>query len=78
MIQQIESTIDFDFNSKYHSEALDKIKVDLLSINTDDLRNSIIEQAEKDLIYHSEKLQQEVKSCELSNKWVTDLLSSLL
>lgn len=77
MIEQIEKTIDFDCDTKYHDEALSKIELELLSLNAKTIREDMIASAKKDFAYHTKEYNEDVQRCEKSNKWVTDLLDSL-
>ena len=77
MIEQIVKTIDFDCKTDYHDKKLIKIESQLLNTDASEIRKQMIEQAERDLAYHREENLKEIQRCEQSNKWVTDLLSSL-
>ncbi len=78
MIDQIEKTIDFDCKTDYHDKALIDVEKELLSINASEIRKQIIEQAKKDLAYHNAENLKEIQRCEKSNKWVSDLLDSII
>lgn len=77
MIEQIEKTIDFDCKTNYHDEKLIGIESDLLNLNPSEIRKQMIAQGKKDLDYHNTENLKEIKRCEESNKWVSDLLKSL-
>lgn len=77
MIDQIEKTIDFDCKTEYHEKVLIEFENELLNINASKIRKEMIEQAEKDLAYHNAEHLKEIKRCEESNKWVSELLKSL-
>ncbi|MES2285803.1 MAG: hypothetical protein V4547_08965 [Bacteroidota bacterium] len=77
MIDQIVKTIDFDCGTKYHDEYLLKIESELIGINAKTIREESIVQANKDLEYHTKEYEKDLKRCEYSNKWVTDLLNSI-
>ena len=78
MIDQIEKTINSDCKTDYHDEGLIETEIKLLTINASEIREQMIEQAKKDLVYHNAENLKEIQRCEQSNKWVTDLLVSLL
>lgn len=77
MIDQIEKTIDFDCKTDYHEKKLTEIESELLTLNASKIRKEMIHDAEKKLKYHTEENSNEIKRCEDSNKWVSDLLESL-
>lgn len=77
MIQQIESTIDFDCKTDYHERALLEIESNLSSLDADTLRKEKLESAQTDLEYYIKNNNEEIERCNKSNKWVTDLLNSL-
>jgi hypothetical protein len=77
MIQQINSTIDFDCKTKYHDEKLIEITNELNNLNADHIRSKIRIDARHNLEYYTKERNEELKRCEDSNKWVTDLLTSL-
>lgn len=77
MVEQIETTINHDGDTKYHDEELAKIGAQLETINTDDIRNDMVACANRDIDYHTKEHNAELKRCEDSNKWVTDLLAVL-
>jgi len=76
MVKQISETIDFDCKTEYHDEALVKIEIDLLTINASGIRKEMVEKGKKDFTYHNAENLKEIKRCEQSNKWVSDLVGS--
>jgi hypothetical protein len=77
MIEQLESTIDFDCSTKYHDEALIEIEKTLANMNAARLRKMVIEEMEKSLSYYIEEEAKEIKRCNDSNKWVNQVFESL-
>lgn len=77
MIEQIETTIDHDGSTKYYDEELAKIDAQLSNINADKIRAEMIADAKRDIEYHTKEHNAELKRCNDSNKWVSDLLAVL-
>jgi hypothetical protein len=77
MIEQIQTTIDHDGSSDYNEDQLSKIEVELLTLNAKSIREGMIAKAKKDFKYHTKEYNEDVKRCEKSNQWVTDLIDSL-
>jgi hypothetical protein len=78
MIQQLEETIKYDANCKHYEEELQEIKIKLESpIDVAWIKHQMIENAEKDLQRSKERLEEERKRCEDSNKWVSVFLQSI-
>jgi len=77
MIEQIETTINHDGDTKYHDDELSKIDSELKNINASDIRKDMMADAKRDIEYHTKEHSSELKRCEDSNKWVTDLLAVL-
>jgi hypothetical protein len=77
MIEQIVTTIDHDGDTKYHDDELSKIDSQLENINAADIRKDMIADANWDIEYHTKEHNAELKRCEDSNKWVTELLAAL-
>lgn len=78
MIQQLEETIKYDANCKYYEDELREIKTKLESpIDVARVKHKMIEDAEEDLQRSKERLDEERKRCEDSNKWVEDFLQSI-
>lgn len=78
MIDQIESTIKHDGDTKYYVDGLAKIDAELSNINADKIRAEMIADAKRDIMYHTKEHNAELKRCEDSNKWVSDLLAVLM
>jgi len=78
MIQQLEETIKYDANCKYYEDELQGIKIKLESpIDVESIKHQLIEDAEEDVQRSKERLEEERKRCEDSNKWVKDFLQSI-
>ena len=77
MIEQLQSTIDFDGKTDYHDKALSQVKMELKNIDANQIRFSMIADANKDITYHLENHKEELKRCAQSNAWVETLLGYL-
>lgn len=77
MIEQLESTIDFDCNSRDYNNDIVKIDSEISNANAIEIRAELIKKAQWDVDYHTKELAEEIKRCENSNKWVSDLINSL-
>lgn len=77
MIEQINSTIEWDCNPKYHEEQLATIEKEYRHLDPKSIREEWIEKEEKNLSYYTEQHEKEVERCKQANKWVEDLLKSL-
>lgn len=77
MIEQLQSTIDFDGKTDYHDEALAEIQMELKNIDANQIRFSMIADANKDITYHLKNHKEELKRCADANAWVETLLDSL-
>lgn len=77
MIEQLQSTIDYDGDTKYHDESLLKIESELTNINADQIRAILIADANYDIAYHLKEYDVELKRCDESNEWVKVLFQSL-
>jgi hypothetical protein len=77
MIEQLQSTIDFDGKTNYHDEALPQVEMELKNINANQIRFTLIADANKDIAYHLKEHKEELKRCVDSNAWVETLLGSL-
>lgn len=73
MVEQINSSIDFDCNTKYSNERIEELnKSDPIEIYEYDL-----ERLKADLIYYQKELENERERTESSNKWILDLYKSI-
>lgn len=78
MIEQINSTIDFDCDTKYHKDQIAMIDTKLSSICPSKVRAELMQKAQKDIAYHQQEYAKEIERCESANKWVADLIKSLI
>ena len=77
MLEQIDTTMRFDGDSKYYQEELEKIEQRIKDIKADTSRTEMFERANGDVEYHKKHLDEDIKNCEATNKWVDDLMKSL-
>lgn len=77
MIEQLQSTIDFDGKTDYHDKALPQVEMELKNIDANQIKFSLIADANKDIAYHLKEYKEELKRCAESNAWVETLLGSL-
>jgi len=77
MIEQIQSTIDFDGKTDFHDKALPEIEIELKNIDANQIRFTLIADANKDIAYHLKGHKEELKRCADSNEWVRTLLAAL-
>lgn len=73
MISQIESSIEFDCSTNYEEERLKSIKELTYSQYKKDIKESDV----NGLKYHTEKIEEEIKSVKLANDWIDKLYKSL-
>ena len=77
MIEQLQSTINFDCKTDYHDKALSQVEMELKNIDANQIRFSMIADANEDIAYHLKEHKEELKRCAESNVWVETLLGSL-
>ena len=77
MIEQLQSTINLDGKTDYHDKALVEIQMELENIDANQIRFSMITDANEDITYHLKNHEEELKRCAESNAWVETLLDSL-
>lgn len=77
MIEQIQTTINFDCKTKFNYDELAKIELELLNLNAHEIRKDMIAKAKKDFEYYTKNYNENVERCDKSNQWVADLLGSL-
>jgi len=78
MIQQLESTIEHDCDTKYHEEYLElaeQWKND--PIDPKSIRNSMLDDNNRDMQHAEEKLKENEEKCKEANKWVQLFLDSI-
>lgn len=73
MIEQLQSSIDFDCNISYYIEELEK-KTKMTPL---DFYNEKVSKLEWSVRYHEEELEKERKRMEESNDWILELYKSL-
>ena len=77
MIEQIEKTIDFDCNTKYHKEELARTEQELKCLNSDIIRADKMEGYNDSIDYNLKQHKEDLKRCSDSNKWVEEFIKSL-
>ena len=77
MIEQLQSTIDFDCKTDYHDKALPQVEIELKNIDANQIRFTLIADANKEIAYHLKEHKAELKRCAESNAWVETLLCYL-
>lgn len=77
MIDQIEKTISFDADDKYHVEKLLKLDEEFKSLSPKKVRASMVEKANYDLNYHNQENEKEIQRCLESNLWVTQMVEAV-
>lgn len=77
MIEQIQTTINFDCKTKFNYDELAKIELELLNLNAHEIRKDMIAKAKKDFEYYTKNYNEDVERCDKSNQWVADFLGSL-
>lgn len=77
MIQQLETTIDFDCGTDYHTKKLAEIQNQLENLDSDSILKDLTEKAKKTLDYFVYELEKEVARCKESNVWVEKLLGAI-
>lgn len=77
MIDQIIQTINFDCGTSYHAEKILAIENELENLSAKSVRLSMKEKAVKDLRYHEDEYDKDLRRCQESNEWVRRFLSSL-
>lgn len=77
MIQQLDSTIEYDGDNTYVKVELYQKREELKNLDVDVEREKMKEAAQEDIVYHTKKYYEEIGRCAKSNKWVEDLLQTL-
>lgn len=77
MIKQTTDTIDGDCDTKYYNEGIERIELELRSLDAKIIREKMVAKAKRDLEYYTKEYNEDVKRCEQSNKWVKELLNSI-
>lgn len=78
MIKQLEETMKYDADTAYYENELNEIKKKMESpIDISTIKKEMIADAEEELESARERLREEIKRCEDSNKWVEQFLKSI-
>lgn len=77
MIEQLQTTMKFDGDTSYHEEKLSSIDHEIENMKAEDVRASLVEKINEDIAYHTKEYQEELKRCEVSNKWMEDFMKSI-
>lgn len=77
MIEQIESTLDWDCNIKYDEEAVQKSQLLLLNLNAEEIRQKLITDTLKNIDYHKKHHKEDMENCKSANKWVKQYYKSI-
>jgi len=77
MIKQLQETINWDCDFSWNKERLEKLKVDLKNIDPKLVKKANKEKIEKDIQYHKEQLEKEIKRVNDRNEWVETYFKSL-
>lgn len=72
MIEQIKQSMDFDCSDYYDQKITEGTK----PVTKKDWKEDI-ERAKKDIVYHQERYDEEVKRTNAANEWITQLQKSL-
>ncbi len=77
MIQQLESTLEYDGDADYEKKELNKVEDGLNCIDARVIHNRMRKDAERELKYHGEEYRKEVNRCNESNLWIQQLIDSI-
>lgn len=79
IIEQLKGTIKFDGDPEYSINEIKRINKQLKNIDkhVDAIRSEIKVQCTKDIAYHTEQHEAELKRCKESNQWYDDFINSL-
>lgn len=78
MIEQLNSTIDFDTDSSYYKEELNKLKKEnIKDIDVKKIRKERLEYFKKDIERSKGYYEEEIKRVNASNEWMQKLIDSL-
>ena len=77
MIEQLQSTIEYDGKTDYHDNGLLEVQTELKNIDPNKIRESMITDANKNIIYHTKEYKLELERCAGANAWVDKLLLTL-
>ncbi len=77
MIEQLETTIQYDFNTNYYEDQNKELEHQLKSLNGVELKSEKLEYLNKQLTRRLESLEEQINLTNESNKWVKDFFDSL-
>ena len=77
MIEQLQSTIEYDGKTDYYDDGLLEVQTELKNIDPNKIRESMITDANKNIIYHTKEYIAELERCAGANAWVDKLLQTL-
>lgn len=77
MIQQLETTIDHDCDTKYSERELVEINAELKNINPIVVRENCIKSEKENIERYLKGHNEEVDRCNANNKWASDFLKSI-
>jgi len=77
MIEQLTSTIEQDGSCPYSVKALATAEEQMKNLNPAVIRAEKIEDATKDIQYHTKELASDVDRCTNSNEWANTFLKSI-
>ena len=78
MVEQIESTIDFDCkDNNYHENNIIELKEKLKVLDADCIRGEMRVSATESIAYHTKEHEAELKRCRESNEWYNEFINSI-
>jgi len=77
MVEQLETTIDYDGNSTYHHDELKKVASKIENLNEEEVRSEMKVEATKNIAYHTKEHAKELQRCKDNNKWYSDFMESI-
>jgi vacuolar-type H+-ATPase subunit I/STV1 len=77
MIEQLEETIRWDCDAKYHDEEITKIENALSVLDAKKIRKEMIDSENQDIQYHTKYYTQEVERCNERNEWARQYFESI-
>jgi hypothetical protein len=77
MIDQLQNTMKWDCNTEYYKKAIEELEKELQNVDVQKIREEEIASIENDIKYSQERYNEELESCNKSNKWAEDVFNSL-
>lgn len=77
MIEQINSTIDFDGNWSYYEEAIERAETRIKELTPEKAKKNLIDSLEKDIERYKGEAEKEIKRNNERRDWITNLYKSL-